>query len=186
MDDIDENITAAERLLYDDEAPRIRRPINASVLMFRKPALFFLPLAVLISAGLPAAAGGFVMAGALPWTPPVVAAGLGSFLAIILFVSLVMASRGEKSFALLVPNTLSTAHAFLVICFVAAFVMAGPMGRTEIPQILSMLPGPPVEGLHLQFAKAYILFFLAVTVCSVASIMLMRVLGFRRVIAGSA
>ncbi len=183
MDDRTEHETAAVRLLYDDEAPRLRRPINPTILQFRRPLFFFAPLALLLSAGLPALAAGVLLSEALPWTREVVAAGLGSFLALIIFFALVLARREERSFSLLVPNTLSAAHGFLALCFLGAFILAGPLGRAEVPQIFALLPGPPVDELPLQFAKAYIFFFLVVTVTSILAILLMRFVGLRRVIA---
>lgn len=175
--------TSLGRLLYDDEAPRLRRPINATVLRFRRPAVLIVPLALVVAAILPAILGALLIEPSTPWPLETVAAVMAVFILIILMGALALARREERSFALLVPNTLSVAHALLALLLLAGFIVGGPLGVDEVPQLLAGLPGPAVPTFELTMMKAYVFLFLVVTAASILAMMLFRVLGFRRVVA---
>lgn len=179
----EEPATAAERLLYDDAAPRVRRPMQTRVLRLRRPAFLILPLALAVSAAAPGYLAARLLAGVVELPVNAAAAGLSLLIAAILLVGLLLARREERSFALLAPNSLSAAHALLLLAFAAVFVAAGPLEEERVTRVLAGLPGPPLAAPHLQLFKAYCLAFTGITGLTLLGVVLLRLLGFHRVVA---
>lgn len=182
MDSVMVRETSAQRLLYDDAAPRKVRPINKVVLRFRRPGLLFAPLALAISAGLPATGAAFVLGDVLPGDIALNAAAIGGVMALFLLLALVFARREENSFALVTPNMLTVSHAFLSLALIGAFVAGGPMQVEAVPRVLGALPGPMFDELQLQIFKAYLVLFILMTAAAVVSAQLFKFLGLRRVV----
>ena len=177
--------TSVERLLYDDTAPRLRRPINPTVLKFRRPSFLFMPLTVVIAAVIAGAIATFGIAGSSAELP-VIAGVFAGFFLLIMVLALVFSRREEDSYALLTPNLVSLAHAMLLIGFVVAIVMPGALSAPTVQGILAGLPGPQLESPQLELFKAYCILFVVITVASVVGALVVRLIGFRRVVAGTA
>ncbi|NNU16729.1 hypothetical protein HK107_10385 [Parvularcula sp. ZS-1/3] len=181
----DDDHEANLRLLYDDDAPRLRRPINESVLVLRRPSVLFAPVAVLIAAGIPAAVLAFLTADMLPFSLEQMGIAYGAFLTLVLVAAIGLAKREQRSFALLMPSTLSMAHFGLLIAAIAGLVAAGS-GIEAVPQTLAGLPGPQLDTIQLQLMKGYMVFFVLMTVAAILSVFLLRIIGFQRVVAADA
>jgi hypothetical protein len=178
---------ARVRLLYDDDRPRLRRPINPTVLKLRRPTFLVLPLVfVLTSCAVGYGAASVVSPLVLNAAPLAVAAVLAVFTAAVLGLTLMLGSREEKSFALLLPNALSVGHALLMLVATAVLLVPGLLSGEVASQALAALPGPRLDDAVLMLAKAYVLAFVLVTLASGASVVLFRLLALRRVVADAA
>jgi len=176
---------ARTRLLYDDTAPRFRKPVNPSVLKFRRPGILFLPVTVLVAAAVPTAMATGALFPAMSLGPEPVAAAFGSFFVLAVLMGLGLSRREEQSFALLLPNLLSASHLLLLVALGVAFFGAGPQGNATIQQLVDGFPGPAMGTTTLNLLKAYCVLFALITVASVAAALVMRLIGFRRVVAGN-
>ena len=174
------------RLLYDDAAPRFRKPINATVLKFRRPSLLFIPLALIITAAVPTALSVSALAPVMAVEPKWLAAALGSFFVLAVALGLALAKREQHSFALLLPNLLSASHLLLLLALIGVFVAAGPMQNADVAQLVAGFPGPPMGSFSMNLMKGYCLFFALITVSCLVAAVVMRFIGFRRVVAGEA
>ncbi|MCQ8184965.1 hypothetical protein [Parvularcula maris] len=177
---------AASRLLYDDERPRLRRPVNPTVLKLRRPAFLVMPLVFALACIGPSFGVAYLAADLLPVSETVLASGLSGFMALTLLLTLALARRQEKSFALLIPNALSVSHALLIVTAGALFAVPSLLAAEPVAAVLSSLPGPALEEPPLQLAKAYIGAFLLVTGVSIGAVVVFRILGLRRVVAEGA
>ncbi|MEM9840379.1 MAG: hypothetical protein AAF830_14660 [Pseudomonadota bacterium] len=181
-----ERETSSERLLYDDAAPRLRRPVNATVLKFRRPAFLFLPLALALA---PAIATAILVMGLSASTPDflqMAAMVFGSFFFVCVVLALLFARRSEGSFALFTPNLISAAHAGLLIAFIAALVMPQAVQMPAAQMLLGTMPGPELPNPQLGLFKAYVVLFALITAACVAAGIVLRWVCFRRVVAGTA
>jgi hypothetical protein len=183
MDGHHQQERAATRLLYDDQAPRLRRPVNPTVLRLRRPGALFFPLSLLFAAGIPGA-GTAWLAGrvgvAVPDAAVAVLTTSGGF-ALVLMCALALARREEKSFALLLPNVLSVAHAILAVGFLAAFALIQQPGFSVIGRYAGLVPGPRFDLANHQLAYAYCILFLLVTAGGIIASVLFRLVGLGRV-----
>jgi hypothetical protein len=177
---------AHARLLYDDERPRLRRPVNPTILQLRRPVFLVLPVVFVLACAGPSFAAAYLAADLLPFRVTALALGLSGFMAPILFLTLMLARRQEKSFALLIPNALSVSHALLILAAGAMFAAPSLTSSEPVAAVLASLPGPVLEEPPLQLAKAYIGAFLLVTVVSIGAVVVFRLLGLRRVVAEGA
>lgn len=175
---------ARTRLLYDDQAPRVRQPINATVLKFRRPSVLVLPLALILTAAVPTALAVAALMPSLPVPPQWLAGVLGSFFLLALSLALALAKREDESFALLLPNLLSASHLLLLLALIGTFVAAGPFQNTYVANLVTTFPGPAMGSFVLDLMKSYCILFVLITIASFISSLVFRVVGFRRVVAG--
>ena len=181
-----ERETAAQRLLYDDAAPRLRQPVNPTVLKFRRPAFLFIPLTVAVAAALPASFVAAALAAPSPDALPGVGAVFGGFFLFALTIALFLSRREEGSYALLTPNLVSVSHAALLLAFLSAILVPGLLASPPVAGVMAGLPGPTLPTPQLELLKAYCILFVLVTLASTAAALVLRLIGFRRVVAGSA
>lgn len=186
MQDAWEQETSVERLLYDDAEPRVRRPISPTVLKFRRPALLFFPLTLIVAALVPGYLGATLLGDIVPGKTEVVAGSLGIFFLLVLGFAVLLARREGGSFALLMPSTLSVTHALLMLAFIGAFAGGSVLQGTAFPAILGAVPGPQLDEPHLMIFKAYCFFFVVLTLMAILSVFILRIVGFRRVVADAA
>jgi hypothetical protein len=116
----------------------------------------------------------------------VLAAVFASYLLFSLSSALVLARR-DKGFSLLTAYHLTLNHMVLLFVAAAAFVAGGPLGRPEIIEVLSFVPDRGLDGgFPLRLAQGYVAVFILATALSVASALLLRLLGLRRMVASEA
>ncbi|MEM1380152.1 MAG: hypothetical protein AAGH41_05960 [Pseudomonadota bacterium] len=184
MDERGDQEAAASRLLYDDTAPRLRKPITPAVLQFRRPVFLAAPAGVLIASLVAAGFTGLSLGGQDSETALAIGLGYAGFALPAIVIALYFARRKGESFALVAPNLLSVSHTFLLLGFLALAFVPG-LGQTRAAETLAgAIPGPQLPSPGLEALKGYCVLFIVVTVASVLASMSLRLVGLRRVVAG--
>lgn len=186
MEDRRRRETSTERLLYDDAAPRLRRPINPTVLKFRRPAALVIPLAIVIGTAVSSGTMIAVLVANEPGVLMLAGAVFGGFFLAGVLLALIVSRRSGGIYALFTPNLISVSHAVLLLAFVSAIAMPEVLQVPPAEALLGALPGPELPTPRLGLFKAYVVLFVLITAASIAAGVLVRLVCFRRVIAGEA